>query len=310
MTTTDLTAARRCTTCDGTGYVRTCLCNLPTCDQCETGEESACTDCIDGWRYGPAVTPDAVTSDADATTPADALSPIVKALETAWRMIRRRYPDAPNVVIVVQRDRKAWGHTTVHQVWHSRAAAQAKSGMADLYEVMISGENLDRGAVAVAATLIHEAAHARNLAQGIKDTDVNGRHNLRFKDTAEAMGLTVGKYEGRGAYLGWTDTSLDDDGQARWASMIKTIERGLAKAARARHAAMVTSGDDQGAGAGGMGGWPLGGAGLPPATKRGGRRNLIKAECQCGYSVRLSQTVLDLAKPQCQACGQPFDPVA
>lgn len=249
------------------------------------------------------------TTDTTTATPADALSPIVKALEGAYRMIQRRYPDAPNVAIVVQRDRRAWGHTTVHQVWHSRAAAQAKAGTADLYEVMISGENLDRGAVAVAATLIHEAAHARNLAQGIKDTDVNGRHNTRFKATAEAMGLTVGKYEGRGAYLGWTDTSLDDDGQARWAAMIKRIDAGLDKAARARHA--MTSGDGQGGtgtGGAGMGGWPLGGATLPPAPKRGGRRNLIKAVCGCGYSVRLSQTVLDNARPTCQACGQAFAP--
>ena len=45
------------------------------------------------------------------------LSPAVKALETAYRQIQRRYPDAPNVTIVVKRDQRAWGHTTVHEAW-------------------------------------------------------------------------------------------------------------------------------------------------------------------------------------------------
>lgn len=166
-----------------------------------------------------------------STTTTAELSPIVRALEAAYRMIQAKYPDAPNVAIVVKRDDRAWGHTTVNHVWHSHEATEA----ADLYEIMISGENLDRGAASVAATLIHEAAHARNIVNGIKDTDVNGRHNKRFKATAEEMGLTVSMYEGRGAYLGWTNTTLEDDGLKRWAKMLARIQAGMDKAAKARH---------------------------------------------------------------------------
>ena len=89
------------------------------------------------------------------------LSPAVKALEDAYRIIRRTYPDAPEVTIVVKRDARAWGHTTVDPQWSTR-----ESEAATHYEVMISGENLRRGPEAVAATLLHEAAHAMNLARG------------------------------------------------------------------------------------------------------------------------------------------------
>src|SRR5262245_25495421 len=82
------------------------------------------------------------------------LSPAVKALEQAYRLIQKRYADAPNVTIVIQRDSKAWGHTTVAKVW---AAAGETVPVADHFEIMISGENLRRGPLAVAATLLHEA---------------------------------------------------------------------------------------------------------------------------------------------------------
>lgn len=234
-------------------------------------------------------------SNTHTAAPAAAdLSPIVKALEAAYRRIQKVYPDAPNVAIVVKRDARAWGHTTVNHVWHSHEAAD----VADLHEVMISGENLDRGAVAVVATLLHEAAHARNLANAIRDTDVNGRHNGRFKATAEEMGLTVAMYDGKGAYLGWTHTTLDDAGQKRWAAVIKLVQGGIEKAAKAKHpeaVAVATTGPIA---------RPLGGAVTRPV--RGGRRTLIKAECDCGASIRVSQKVLDTCAPTCQVCEAPF----
>jgi hypothetical protein len=223
------------------------------------------------------------------------LSPAVRSIEAAYRMIQRRHADVPNVTIVVKRDARAWGHTTVAKVWSS-----AKSENAERLEIMISGENLARGAQAVAGTLLHEAAHARNLANGILDTDVNGRHNRKFRDSAELLGLTV---ENMGR-LGWTATNLSDESAKAWRQLVSTIERGLAKSAKAAVPALVIT-PPAGTPAGGF----TRGPGITTVIgprKRTGNRNLLKAECGCGASIRLSQTVLDLCQPTCQVCDQPF----
>lgn len=221
------------------------------------------------------------------------LSPAVKALEDAYRMIRRAYPGAPDVTIVVKRDARAWGHTTVDPTWST-----ATSNAATHYEVMISGENLRRGAREVAATLLHEAAHAINLASGVRDCDVNGRHNTKFRDRAQALGLDVTEH----GWHGWTRTSLSEDGATRWAKMLARLDKGLAASAVAADppATLVVVPP---AGGGVQGGQPV----IPP--KRTGRRNLIKAQCSCGHSIRASRTVLDNAKPLCAACGKQFLPV-
>lgn len=219
------------------------------------------------------------------------LSPAVKAIETAYRMIQRRHAEVPDATIVVKRDARAWGHTTVSKVWNG-----PKSKNPDRLEIMISGENLARGAEAVAATLLHEAAHARNLGQGVLDTDVNGRHNRKFADSAELLGLTVAN-AGR---LGWTVTSLTKDQAKAWRQMVDTIAKGLAKSARAKHPAPAVNPTT---------GRPVP---VPGATtmvgprRRTGDRNLLKATCACGMSIRLSRTVLDNAQPQCQECRSPF----
>lgn len=225
------------------------------------------------------------------------LSPAVKAIESAYRMIQRRHKDVPPATIVVKRDAKAWGHTTVAKVW-----APAKAKAADRLEIMISGENLARGAEAVAATLLHEAAHARNLAQGVLDTDVNGRHNRLFAASAEALGLTV-ENAGR---LGWTKTSLTKDQAADWKALVAVIARGLEKAAKAHHPALTANPTT---------GRPV----ITPGTsgpttlvppRRRGNRNLIKAVCGCGDSLRASRGVLERCRPTCQVCDKPFIEVA
>lgn len=217
------------------------------------------------------------------------LSPAVKALETAYRQIQRRYPDAPNVTIVVKRDQRAWGHTTVHEAW-----GKADDEAATRLEIMISGENLRRGAEDVAGTLLHEAAHARNLAAGVRDCDVNGRHNTKFRDRAQDMGLTVTE----AGWHGWTATTLEAEGQASWKHLVATIQRGLDASAVAmahKPAPAATGGTVTITG---------GAVALPPT--RTGRRNLHKAVCACGHSLRVSATVLAVAAPTCQVCGQPF----
>lgn len=227
------------------------------------------------------------------------LSPALKAIESAYAQIAKRYPGTPMATIVLKRDRHAWGSTSVAKTW----AGSSHSGDATHFEIMISGENLRRGAVHVAATLLHEAAHARNLQAGILDTDTNGRHNVKFKDRAEEHGLTVENV----GWHGWTGTSLSPEGEAKWKRLIATIERGLAKSAAADVAPNL---DHLGIKVGALGGAaPVAAPGVtlgPVAPPKRGNRNLISAACACGFKIRVSQGVLDKARPTCQECEQPF----
>jgi len=244
------------------------------------------------------------TTAPDATAPvvldlgAD-LSPALKAIETAYRMIQTRFhsedgtSQCPNVTIVIKRDERAWGHTTVQKVWQAQSDTDATR-----FEIMISGENLRRGATAVAATLLHEAAHARNLHNGILDTDSNGRHSRKFATTAEEHGLTVTQQ----GWHGWTGTELGDEAAATWKRMIATIERGLLKSAAVAETPVLPGitgptatgteeGDEEGT----------------ATPRKRGDRNLIKATCPvCKASIRASRGVLETCNPTCFKCNMFF----
>jgi hypothetical protein len=229
------------------------------------------------------------------------LSPALKAIENAYRQIQKLYPGTPDAVIVIKRDERAWGHTTVAKTW-----AHVERTDASHFEIMISGENLRRGAVHVAATLLHESAHAANLAAGQLDTDVNGRHNKLFKAAAEERGLVVEL----AGWHGWTGTSLDAAGEAKHKRLIATIAAGIAKAAAAgiesdlSHLGIAPTPANVG-----PDGEPVeGGEAAPVAVgpRKRGNRNLLVATCGCGSKIRLSQGVLDACRPMCQECGEPF----
>jgi len=228
------------------------------------------------------------------------LSPAVAAIEKAYRLIQAAFPDAPDVTIVVKRDERAWGHTTVAKVWSPATHTQA-----DRFELMISGENLRRGAEAVAATLLHEAVHARHLAAGVLDTDVNGRHNLLFKAGAEEHGLTCEQL----TWHGWTKTALSPEGAKRWRRLVKVIEAGLAKSAAAAAPNLDHLGKAptpaEGEGDGTEAPTPA-----PAAPRKRGDRNLVKGVCACGYSIRASRGVFDKARPRCEECQEPFEPAS
>jgi hypothetical protein len=225
------------------------------------------------------------------------LSPAVAAIEAAYRKIAKRYPGTPDATIVVKRDSKAWGHTTVGKVWSSAKLVEDEDN-ATHYEIMISGENLRRGPEFVLATLLHEAAHARNLHAGILDTDVNGRHNLQFKARAEEHGLTVTSV----GWHGWTGTELSDEGKASHAAILKALSAGLAKAAAVSVRPVVAGVAIKGTAPAVEGGEES----TPVEPRKRGNRNLIKAECGCGKSIRASRGVLEDCTPTCKLCGEVF----
>jgi hypothetical protein len=64
-------------------------------------------------------------------------------------------------------------------------------------------------------TVAHEMAHYLNFKQGIKDTAKSGRHNLKFKEMAEKLGLVCTQDD----KLGWTT-----QGSAETDAIIDSLE--------------------------------------------------------------------------------------
>lgn len=233
----------------------------------------------------------------------DHLAPAVKAATGV---------DLLPALFVVKRDARAWGHITIRPAWEtstedldtdyaygltavSMGVPMTTTITRGFHEIMVSGENLARGAAAVFGTVAHEAAHAYNLAAGIRDVDTNGRHNKRFKSAAEDLfGLTI--TEARG--IGWSVTEVGEECRTRWAEAIATLE-----------AAIVASAPREGFGM--PGGFGIFGGGSRPKTGAGSRggtgrdKNLKKATCGCGSIIRTSATAL--AKGiTCGGCGEAF----
>jgi hypothetical protein len=117
-----------------------------------------------------------------------------------WLEIRRRHPEIPRVVIII-----ASGTEGKHARFGHHAPGRWNVAGEQRAEIMISGEGLRRGAHAVLATMLHEAAHALAAARGIQDTSRQGRyHNRKFKAHAEELGITV-EHDQR---TGWSITTL------------------------------------------------------------------------------------------------------
>ena len=244
------------------------------------------------------LTPGTFTTSGEA-----GIAPVTTALQKVWTRLAKRH-GLPEVTIVVKRDGRAWGHTTLNKVWGAQAVkgrgkAKTATLKSERLEVMISGENLSRGAVDVLGTLLHEAVHVANIQDEIQDCDVNGRHTKgKFAARAEAeFGLEI---KDLGNYLGWTDTYVPEATQAVYATEIRMIKAALAKSTVAHHGPIK------------------GGATIvvPPApgkTKTGGRaKNLSRAICDCapdasGWrpSLRASAKVLSIGI-RCEACETNF----
>jgi hypothetical protein len=129
----------------------------------------------------------------------------------------------PNVIIVIDRDTTSkagsvkYGHITTAPAW----ATDSGDGF---HEIVLTGEGLRRGGRETAGTLLHEMAHAVNIAKGTKDCDSNGRHNKFFKNTAEGVfGLTITEDGARG----WSGTEVTDECADMWADMIARLDRAI-----------------------------------------------------------------------------------
>ena len=239
---------------------------------------------------------------ATLTTTQDAtLAPVITALHEVYdilveSVLKTEGVTLPPAIFTVQRSERAWGHISVRPTWAqeqeeldgeyayagwaiSMGITPTKTTEKGFHEIMVSGENLRRGARAVFGTTAHETAHAYNIVQGIRDVSGDGYHNKKFKDTAERVfGLTITQVS---KSIGWSHTEVSDECATRWADCITKLEDAIA----------VVSGTKVGQGGGisigGFGGM-FGGGSAP----KGRNKNLLKAECGCGGTIRASLKTL------------------
>ena len=209
-------------------------------------------------------------------TTATSLGDTTKALQQAADIIAASVPGTPRVTVIIARlnadaRRKGakYGHTTVRKVWTDGETGDAT------FEVALAAEYINRPTGEVFGTLLHEMAHAYNLANDIKDCDTNGRHNQRFAATAERLfGLNITEAPG----IGWSVTECPDETVKRFARAFTHTVKAQRFRATAPTVGVVTKGRD---------------------------RNLPMATCGCGSKLRASAQVL--AKGiTCDACGQNF----
>jgi hypothetical protein len=169
-----------------------------------------------------------VTTEVGETLERLSLAPLIDEVtalyyETAEIVRLKTGVTLPNVIIVIDRDTTSkagsvkYGHITTAPAW----ATDSGEGF---HEIVLTGEGLRRGGRETAGTLLHEMAHAVNIAKGTKDCDSNGRHNKFFKTTAEGVfGLTITEDGSRG----WSHTEVTDECAETWGDMIARLDKAI-----------------------------------------------------------------------------------
>ena len=182
--------------------------------------------------------------------------------------------------ITIQSTPKAYGHFSLREdTWISKIGAT--------HEINIGAGTLARPIEEVAATLLHEMVHYFNFVCGIQDCSRgNTYHNRKFKEAAEAHGLTVQHSE----KYGWSHTAPSD------ALLDLVLEYGLTDILINRNE---------------FSGFQIGGSGTHSGTPFGTitpkRSSSRKYVCPCcGMSVRATKEV----NIGCLDCGVKMVPAA
>ena len=227
------------------------------------------------------------TKAAEQAPPALA-SELVGACEAAWQAIQRHHPDVPDVVIVLGTGVERGRLVKLGHWWGGRWIADGNVRG----EVLLAGEALHLPPEAVLEVLLHEAAHGVNAARGVKDASRGGRyHNVRFKVTAEELGLVVEQMRP----YGWARTSIGSAALERYEAETDRISDAMRIARRL--SADVRLGTDP----------QLGDNERPgnDTTSRASERQQA-ARCGCGRRMRMAPSVLAQGPVLCGVCGEPF----
>ena len=275
----------------------------------------------------PTATPDATVTDAamDAAADHPAMSKwsadLVRTLGNVWRMIQRRNPDVPDVVITIASGTNRKGLTLGHF-----ATNAWQNGKGKVHELMVGAEGLSRGAEDILTTLLHEAAHGvctgrieaaekagdTNARKAMNDCSRQGRwHNANFRANALEIGLTYPEGTGDNgkplrppAYeqLGWSAATLSDESRERYARQIAEIEKILIAYRRSLWTILAGTGDTA---QGTKGDGEEGESGDAPKAPK----TYLAAICGCEKPRRIqkiARVVFEIASIHCGECGEDF----
>lgn len=150
-------------------------------------------------------------------------------------------------------------------------------------------------------TLLHEACHAWNAANRIKDCSNRGRyHNRRFAEVALQLGLLVD----RDARFGHTTVGLQPTCRDEFADLLFDLRDALTIVRRPRHISRVPSETTESAG-----------TPEPSVSEQGDRPSYVFASCRC-RTARGGEVTFRMAHGSwrddiaitCSACGSAFRP--
>ena len=214
---------------------------------------------------------------------------LIEALSRVWTKIRIRHPDVPPVVLLAapapRGEHRVLGHFAALR-WSGK-----KSGDDHLHEVVVVAEHLNRSPEEIAETLLHESAHAMNFARGIKDCSASQYHNGKFKEAAEEIGLRVLRVP----HYGYALTVLPKETAEHYQGEIDGLKEVLIH--RRSPATLPAGPTPAGGDAEGQDG---GDADDKPHSR------LRKAQCPCGFIIRVSMKTITDTTIRCESCGEPF----
>ena len=153
------------------------------------------------------------------------------------------------------------------------------------YELNVAAETLARPVADTFNTIVHEMCHLVNIQRGIQDCTNSQRHNKKFKEICDKVGLYC-EQMGR---FGWAATHEPGKNSNELKAILSAyIEQGNPSALemqRKDYALKITKGGSGEEGAGSEG------AGTSAGTKKR-KSNQIKYVCpHCGTSVRATKQV-------------------
>lgn len=201
---------------------------------------------------------------------------LVTAIETTWAAIRAEHPDAPEVIVTVGAGSggRGGGLTLGHF-----APSRWVRDSAEVHELFVGGEGLERGPVDVLGTLLHEAAHGIAATRGIQDTSRQGRyHNRRFQALAHEVGIEVERTKD----IGYSATTVPTATAEQYAPAVTALRAALTAYRRSEVTGEASGG-------------------------RASSNNGDGLECGCGRKIRASLTVIEAGPIVCGLCGTDFE---
>lgn len=184
------------------------------------------------------------------------------------------------VLVTIQSRGKhsAYGWVTAQKSWVNG------NGEDLAYELNVAAETLARPTADIFNTIAHEMCHLVNIQRGVQDCTNSQRHNKKFKEICDKVGLYC-EQMGR---FGWAAThepnKNSDELKNVLAEYIGTGDATALEMQRKDYAVKVTKGGSGEEGAGGES------AGTSTPKKR--KSNQIKYVCpHCGTSVRATKQV-------------------